>query len=203
MKLFFQLRSRPAAAFTLMEILVAVSIFTLVVLCMVTSQLFGLRVYTNSSAKLSAIADARKAMNHFRDHVRESESLLVGDYSSFPVNTSNAFPGVSSGLQQGNALEVFPTTNSTPFLIYYVDDSTNQLKLYDSSLDTTRVLANDVTNTVVFDAEDFQGNVLSNNQDNRVIRMTLEFYRREYFVGRTNYYNFYRLSMRATERSLP
>lgn len=203
MKLFYQMRSRPAAAFSLMEIMVAIAIFSLVILCMVTSQLFGLRIYTSSAIKLSTVADARKAMNQFRDNVRESESLFVGNYNSFPIKTTNSFPAITNGAQQGNAVEVFPTTNSTPFLIYYVDDSVNQLKLYDSSLDTTRVLANYITNTIVFDAEDFQGNVLSDNQDNRVIRMTLNFYQHEYFVGQTNYYNFYRLSMRATERSLP
>ena len=63
-----------------------------------------------------------------------------------------------------------------------------------------------VTNEFVFQAEDFQGNVLTNNQENRVIRMVLEFYQWE-FRSSTNtpkkgLYDYYRLQTKLTQRAL-
>lgn len=203
MKTFSPIRVLRAvvAGFSLMEILVVVAILSLVVLCVVSAQLFGLRIYTTSKAKLETAADARKVIYQVRRQVREAKTVYVGNYKSL-VNFTSKFPVVTNGLQQGNALKILPTTNSTPFYIYYADDSMDQLKVYDSSLKSVQVLADNVINSTVFDSEDFQGNVLSGYQDNRIIHMTLEFSQREYFVGQKDYYNSYRISMRATQRTL-
>ena len=54
-----------------------------------------------------------------------------------------------------------------------------------SSNSSPTVLAGNITNQLVFTAEDFKGKVLTNSQNNRVIRMVLEFYQKEYSLAQT------------------
>ena len=63
----------------------------------------------------------------------------------------------------------------------------------------TVILADSVTNTMVFTAQDFSGNVLTNNQNNRVIHLTLEFYQPARFMLGADYY---KLETSMTRRAL-
>ena len=66
-------------------------------------------------------------------------------------------------------------------------------------------MPNYVTNDIAFRAEDFRGQVLTNNQNNRVIRMILEFYQWEFpvaTVGTNGLYDYYRLQTRITRRTI-
>src|SRR5215472_16358223 len=163
-----------------------------------------MRVYTLAATKLVATAGARHAMDEIRDQVREANEVDIGNCSS----DWTSFSVITNGAQQGNALEIFPTTNSTPYLIFYLQTGgTNQLMRYDSSLDTTQQMANFITNEVVFDAEDLWGNIQTNNVNNRVIRITLQFSQWEYPIGRVggtnfNSYNLYQLRSRVTRRAV-
>jgi len=188
-------------AFTIVEIMVTLVIFSLVVIAMVSSQLFGLRVNKAVSAKMIATADARHAMDQVRDRIRNANTVIVGN-----SNGTN-FLSITNGTQAGNAVQVFPSTNSALYYLFYVNTNANQLMVYFGGSSTTngiyRSLAGNVTNRIVFDAEDFQGNILTNNQNNRVIRMTLDFLQFEYASGqRGNAYNHYQVQMRATQRLL-
>jgi hypothetical protein len=164
-----------------------------------------MRVYTLAATKLVATGSARQAMNDIRDEIRDANTVYIGNCSS----DWTTYADITNGSQQGNAVEIYPTTNSTPYLICYLDSttSTNRLMLYSSSTATVQELASYITNLVVFDAEDLYGNVLTNNQNNRVIRMTLQFSQWEYpiaHIGGTNYnsYDYYQLRMRATRRAI-
>jgi hypothetical protein len=66
-----------------------------------------------------------------------------------------------------------------------------------------QMIAQFITNQFVFQAEDFQGNVLTNDENNRVVRMTLEFYQWKNpmaRVGPGGRYDYYRLQTRVTRR---
>ena len=52
----------------------------------------------------------------------------------------------------------------------------------------TTILADSVTDTMVFKAQDFSGQVLTNSQNNQVIHLTLEFYQPEHFMVGPDYY---------------
>lgn len=195
-----------SSGFSLVETMTVVGIFSLLVIGMVSAQIYGMRVYTLAATKLVATADARKAMNGLRDQIRQANALYVGNCSSDYTTYADCTNGTP---QQGNALEIYPTTNSTPYLICYLDTSTstNKLMLYDSSLGTASELAGYLTNMVLFDAEDLHGNIITDNQNDRVIRMTLQFSQWEYpiaHIGGTNYnsYDYYQLRMRATRRAI-
>lgn len=71
----------------------------------------------------------------------------------------------------------------------------------------SNVVANYITNQNIFFAEDYMANVLTNNQDNRVIQMTMYFSQWEYpiaIIGSNdiNAYDYYRLQTRATRRAI-
>jgi type II secretory pathway pseudopilin PulG len=215
MKLFSNLPSRSRrtnlSAFTLLEMMMSVGIYLFIFIgVMVAIQIFGLRVYTLAATKLSATAGARKALNQIRDDIRAAKTLSVGSLAI--AGSASSFTNIPNGTPaMGNALQLFPTTNALPYTIYYLDTSgtTNYLRGYTKTSTTTNTitLAGYITNTIVFDAEDFQGNIVANNKNNQVYKMELDFYQWEYpiaFIGGIglNAYDFYRLRTRICRRAI-
>ena len=159
-----------ALAFTLVEISFVSAIFLLVIVGLITVQIVCMQAYALSESKLLAADSSEKALDQIRDQIRESQLLLIGNYSG-TINLTAAFPCIGSGTNQvGNALL---TSNSSGCVIYYLDASTNQLKAYDGT--NSKVLAYNVTNANVFDAEAVNGSVLTNYQSNRAIGVLLQF----------------------------
>lgn len=192
--------SPPGRAFTLPELMVVMAIFTLLGLVLVTSQLFGMRMQRLSETKLAATASGRKALNEVRNEIQEGKILLIGKGDNA---TFNRIP--DNAPQVGNALQIYPTTNLSNFIRYYLDTNDNSLKRITSFNGQPLVLASFITNQWIFQAEDFRGDVLTNQQNNRVIRMLLEFYRWEYpiaTVGENGMYDYYRLQTRITRRTI-
>ena len=164
------------SAFTYVEISFVSAIFLLVILALITVQIVCMQGYTLSESKLMAANDTEKALDQIRDQIRESQLLLIGNYSG-AINLSNPFPSIGSGTAQvGNALL---TSNSSGRIIYYLDASTNQLKAYDGT--NILVLARNVTNANVFDAEAVNGTILTNSQNNRAIGVLLQFNEWKYY----------------------
>jgi hypothetical protein len=201
-----QIAPPPVAGFTVVEMLLVAGIFAMLVTWMVSSQIYGMRVYTIAATKLVATAGARQVMTQLRDEIREANSVYVGNCSSSWTTYADVTNGV---LMQGNAIEIYPTANTNPFLICYLDTSTatNRLMLYNSGPGITNDLCDYITNKLVFDAEDVYGNILTSNVDNRVIGITMQMSQWEYpiaHIGNTNfnYYNFYQLRTRATRRAI-
>lgn len=197
---------RRAVAFTLVEMMVGMGIFIGVFVgVMVGLQVYGLKVYTLSATKLSATADARKTLNLLRTQIRSSKSVYVGNYANAK------FSRIANNLPQaGNALEIFfADTNGEPGdipLVYYQNSSGSDNALYSVSNNAVTMMANYVTNNIVFTAEDYQANVLTTYDNNPVIRVTLNFYQWEFpigFIGTNalNAYNFYRLQTRISPRA--
>ena len=218
MKLFSNNPSRSRlkviSAFTLVEMIISAGIYLVVFIgVMVAIQVFALRVYTLAATKLSATAYGRKALNQIRDDIRQAKTLQVGNVPVSGNPTLFAAIAVPS-VAQGNALQVFQTTNTVPYTIYYLDRSnpgTNYLRAYmmnASNVAKTNTLVGYITNAIVFDAEDFQGTIVTNNpKNNQVYRMTLQFYQWEYPVGYIgtkgfNAYDFYQLRTRVSRRAL-
>jgi hypothetical protein len=195
---------RAISGYSLIEVMLVGAVFTLVVVCMVSSQIFALRTYSIAEAKMVSAAGARKAEGLVRDAVRSGSASFVGNYTSFNnmTFTTNSFPDVTNGVQQGNALLVRTTTNLAPFLVFYLNVPTGELKLYDSNLQSNIILvAENIANTNIFSAENYLGQTLTNNQDNHTIRLTLQFYQRVYSVSANNNINsYYGFTVRATQR---
>jgi hypothetical protein len=178
---------------------------------MVAVQIFGLRIYTLAATKLVATAGGRKALNQIRDQIREGKMVYVGNCSS-PSYSSFALIGTTNS-QQGNALIVYPTTNTAWCSIFYLDTSTTtnrllQFNVSNSATTYTNTLAVYLTNQIVFDARDWRNNIVTNDQslDNRLlIEVTMQFSQWEYpvaFVGGVgaNAYDYYQLRTRVFRR---
>ena len=198
LKTFVQIKPsavRTVRAFTLVEMMVAMAIFSMVIAATVSSQLFGLRMYRISDAKLSVSGDARVVLNHLREEVWTGKLLYVGN------GNSSAFTLVADNTPHcGNAIRICPTTDTNNFIYYFMDSADSSLKRMVSGSAQIQTVARNVTNLVVFRAEDFQGNTLSNYLNNRVIRMQLQMRKPEYFGGLAEYYQLQtRLARRAID----
>ncbi|HEU6448361.1 MAG TPA: type II secretion system protein [Verrucomicrobiae bacterium] len=200
MKIRFPKRQDSKRAFTLTEMIFVVMIFSMLVGAMVAIQLFAMRVYTLSATKLTSTADARQALNAMRDQIRSANVIMVGNYSG-------GFTQVADGQPQvGNALAIqYTNAAATNYLVFFKDAASADNTVCSISNGVTEVLAKYVTNSVVFEAEDYQGIVLTNYQNNPVIKVTLQFYQWEYPIAMVgdngaNAYNFYQLRTRIARR---
>jgi hypothetical protein len=217
MRFFKHRQNRPARTsargFTLAEMVITVGVFLFIFTGVwIAVQVFGLRIYTLAATKLVATTGGRQALNQIRDQIREAKMVYVGSNSTVSASSFHLIPNTQP--QQGNALIIYPSTNTTWYSIYYLDTSTptNCLVQFNVSNNVTiytKTLAMYLTNRIVFDARDFQNNIVTNYQslDNRVlIEMTMQFSQWEYpiaVVGGVglNAYDYYQLRTRVFRRA--
>jgi prepilin-type N-terminal cleavage/methylation domain-containing protein len=172
--------------FTLPEILIALTVFMFVLAGILAANLFGLRMFQVNAAKLNATEWSRYTFGKITDEIRTCNTVSVGN-----MDTNGNFAGLLSGeVQQGSALEIQPTANTATQIYYFADpmDETFRRTVSISNSASTTILADSVTNTLVFEAQDFTGQVLTNNQNNQVIHLTLEFYQPQHFMVGPDYY---------------
>lgn len=231
MKLYPNNGVRPGRAssggFTLVEMYVAVAIFMLVILATVAMQVYAMRVYTLAATKLSATTGARMALNDIRDKIRNAQLVYVGNYTVATGNPVQDFTPIADGnLQQGNAVMIYPSASSTnTFTLLFLQPgnggtsfatmnssgqiiNTNSLLLQiytNGALQVNESVVSFITNQYVFQAQDFQNNVLTNNVNNRVIQIQMFFSQWEYpiaMIGTNtfNAYDYYRVQTRVTRR---
>ncbi len=189
--------------FSLAELMVASTIFLILVVgAMVSVQIYGLRVYNLTSTKIKATAGAREAMNDIRDRIRSAYDVNVGIYTN-----GNFYSITNNQLQQGNAIQIFPLTNTvSTSVVFYQDLSNNVLNMASNGAVISQEVTN-MTNFICFQNEDYQGNVLSNNVGGRVITIIMQFNQFAFpigYVGGTpaNAYDYYRLRSRITRRTI-
>lgn len=186
--------------FTLPEIMAATMLFSLVMIAVVYSHLFGLRMFNITATKLSASTNARQALGQLRDDIRSAKMLCVGN------GNNTGFTNIAgNGLREGNALEIFPTTDTNTYVRYYLDWTKQELERVNSGSTQPVVVARYITNQVAFLAEDYAGNILTTDQNNRVIHLNLQFYQWEFPVAQAGsgaFYDYYQLQTRITRRAI-
>ena len=172
------------SAFTLPELMVSVAIFILLVGGVVSANMFGLKMFQIVENKLNASADARRVVGVLMDEVHSCETFQIGTF------TNGIFTGLPLGAPQiGPALIVYPTTNTTNFIMYFVNPADLRFRRATSVPGSTRVVAQSVTNAIdLFRAQDYLGNVLTNMQNNTVLHLKLEFYQAARFGVPPDYY---------------
>jgi len=209
---------RPLLAFTLIEMMVSVGVFLSIFIgVMVAVQIFGMRVSTLAATKLIATAGSRKAMNEMRDEIREAKDFNIGNCSSAGPSSFTLIS--STNAQEGNALQVFFNLDTNNYLLYYLNTNnapTNELMMYTvitNSFGTntfnSQVLTSFITNQIIFDAEDYGGNILTNTstQQNRlVVKVTLQYSQWEYPIAKIggvgfDAYDYYQLRTRIFRRA--
>jgi len=177
---------KPNKGFTLPEILIALTVFMFVLAGIITANLFGLRIFQVDAAKLNATEWSRNTFGKITDEIHTCNSVSVGN-----MTAGGIFEGLLFGeVQQGTAIEIQPTTNTARLIYYFVDsaDQTFRRTVSAPGGTNTFILADSVTNTMAFTAQDFSGQVLTNSPNNKVIHLTLEFYQPKHLmVGPDNY----------------
>lgn len=192
-------------AFTLPEMMVAMSIFVLVVSGMLVGFITGLKYFQITKPKLMASEDARKTLDYLVKDVRTASKVLVGNID---IPSSKFTPVPSGQLQKSQALEIWPTTNSAVVIHYYWDSSTGSLKRM-NNFDAVQTLLNWIANkgatngvinnaTFSFTKEDFKGDVLKSDSDRYVIGVQMQFTQLESGVG--NLYDYYQLNAKISRR---
>ena len=167
---------------TLPEILIAMTIFLLMIVGIIFANLFGLKMFQMNETKLTVTQWSRETIGNITAEVHSCNSVLVGNV------TNGDFEGLLNGeTQQGTGLLIYPTTNPTNYIIYFVNPSDQTFRRTDQTGNAV-ILADSVTNTIIFTAQDLSGNVLTNNQNNQVIHLILEFYQPERFMQGADYY---------------
>ena len=184
------------AGFTLVELMVASSLFSLAVLGLVYGQLFALREDQLVNGKSSASEQARQSFNGMTSDIRSSKIWAVGNYAS------NFFSPIPNGrAQQGNALQLSLTTDTNQFVLYYFDTNRCQLRRWHTGHTTSKILAQYLTNTMFFRAETYTGATQTNLSHKGVINVTMQFCQLQFpltRIGPGYLYDFYQLSFRAT-----
>ncbi|HWW02098.1 MAG TPA: hypothetical protein VNZ64_20525 [Candidatus Acidoferrum sp.] len=182
------------SAFTLPEMLISATLFLMLVSGVVGAHLFGLRMSQLTQTKLNTSDAARKTAGRMADEIRNCRITRVGSVSN------GVFVALLDGeTQTGSALLINPTTNTANFILYFLNSSDQSFRRTTSAAGSTTVLAQGVTNSVVFRAQDCLGNILTNNQNNRVIHLDLEFFQAQSQLPTPDYY---KLETSVTKRSL-
>jgi len=183
------------SGFTLAEALIATTVFLFMVGGILAANLFGLRMFQVTQTKLNVTTWSRQTVEQIADEVRSCNSVWVGN-----ISTNGVFETLLDGeAQQGSGLLIYPTTNTTNFIIYFLNSPDQTFRRTTGQTGTAEILASSVTNAIVFTAQDFSGNVLTNNQNNQVIHLDLEFYQPEWFMLDADYY---KLETSVTRRAL-
>lgn len=186
-------------AYTLVEIMVSMAIFSMVVLGVVSSNIFGLKLYEVSKTKLGVNDYSRRALSEMTTDIRESKAAYVG------TGTATTFTEPVAGvIRQGNALQINPLRNNTNVFIRYFKDTDQRIKMVTDTNATPVLIADYVSNNVVFAEEDFRGNVLTNRQACSVISLNLNFFKIEFpvvLIGQGGFYEYYAIRTRITRRS--
>ena len=177
----------PDKGFTLPEILIAMTVFLLVVAGIITANLFGLKMFQVNVTKLNVTTWSRETVQKITAEVHACDTVYVGN-----ITTNGVFEGLLDGeTQQGTALLIYPTTNTNNnYIVYFINPSDETFRQTVATLSGTNtvILADSVTNTIAFSVQNFSGTVLTNNENNRVIHLTLEFNQPARFMLGADYY---------------
>ncbi len=169
---------RHQRAFTLIEAMIAATTLVLVVGSVIACNLYGMAMAARQQIWLGASADSAKAISTIMDDVRSANTLQVGTY------TNNTFTQVANNVQQaGNALLLYPTTNATPWTVYYYDPINNNLVRTNyagaGQASTFKLVsANPITNDsthLIFTEVDYTGTPFSNTMTVASVKIYLSF----------------------------
>jgi len=186
-------------AFTFTETMVVMALGLVVIGGVLTGHLVGARFFQVTSTKLGGNDDARIAIAKLTHDIRMAKVVRIGN-----GNSTTFVPCGASQAQSGNAIQVYPTMATNNWIRYF-KHTDNRLHRMTNSASSVLVLANFITNNAVFTSENFNGQVLTNNENNRVIGLTMQFYQIQYpiiKIGTNELYDFYQVRTKVTRRTL-
>ncbi len=204
---------RSCQAFTIVELLVSVTLVSFVFIALVYTQLFGMKYDQLVNSKLGASDSARRGFDKLTMDIRAAKIWNIGN------GNRTTFTNLANGATQvGNAINLNLSTDTNAWIRYYFDtDNVVDGHISPMLMRTTNgqgsatIMAQNLTNTVsgvtnsyTFHAEDYAGNLMSDYQFKYVIAVTLEFAQYQYpltKVGPGYYFNYYRMQFRVASHN--
>ena len=192
---------RRAAGMTLTELMIALGLFVVAVVGFLFVHIAGLGMNEMVRAKLGASDEARRALSELVADIRTAGVIRVGS------GDIDGFTPIAAGMrQEGNAIQVYPSkTDSSRFIRYFWDADDARLKRTEDGNSAVVVLAHSITNNLIFRSENYDGTVLTNNVNNRVIGLTMQFFQLvnpNIMIGQGGHFDYYQLHTRITRRTL-
>jgi prepilin-type N-terminal cleavage/methylation domain-containing protein len=189
-------RAWRRAGFTLAEMMVATTVFAFVVIGFVYVQMFGMRQDELVNSKVGASELARLSFNDMANDIRAAKIWQIGNgnlaaFTAIPLGTN----------QQGNAIKVSLTTDTNQYYMYYFNTNTRTLYRGHSGSAATTCVAQYLTNTMYFQAQDYRGNPQTTLTHKGVIDVLMQFCQFQYpitKIGPGYYYNYYKVELRLT-----
>ena len=191
--------SAHGPGFSLPELLVAMGLFTILVGGLVSATLYGLKMYQATDLKANASDGTRLGLNKLMADIREARLARIGTYATSFADSPEGSP------QQGNALMLHFTTDTNLYVLYYRDGIDQVLKRLNSVSGVRERLAHSVTNSLVFFGESFLRTAITNSQNNRAIRIRMEFSQTQYpmsAIGPGSLIDYYQLETCVTPRPI-
>jgi hypothetical protein len=180
---------RRSSAFTLVEMVVTMGIFSLVVIGFIYAQLFGFKYDQLTNARMGASDEARRSFGLLANDIESAKLWRVG------TGSASSFTACVNGSNQiGNTVQLSPTTDTNTYVRYFFDSTNKTLSRYDSATASTRLVADHLTNTFTFKAENYLGSTVTNLQYKYLIHVLLEF--SQYTYPKT--WDYYKIEFRLT-----
>jgi hypothetical protein len=176
--------------------MVASALFGLTVIGFVYCQMFGMRQDELVNSKIGASEQARLSFNDLANDIRAAKIWQIGngDLSSFigiPLGTN----------QHGNALRLSLTTDTNNYYLYYFDTNASKLFRGHSGSTTKTCLAQYLTNTMYFQAQNYHGDNQTDLTHKGVIDVVMQFCQYQYpitKIGPGYFYDYYKMELRLT-----
>src|ERR1035437_8563476 len=164
-------RSPCRQAYTLVEMMVASALFSLVVLGILACHLAGLRFQQLIQPKLLNAQYERQTIGRLIEEAPCANSLQVG------TGSLSAFTAAGpTNIQAGNALRIYTSTNTAQYIYYFHDLASATVQRVPFQSTNANIIASAVTNHTIFAMQDFAGNAFTNSQNNAVMSLLLQFY---------------------------
>ncbi len=192
-------RMRSLAGFTLTELMVSMSIFSLVIAGMIAGHVFGLKVFQLTRSNLGAADAGRILSMRMGSDIRSADHIKIGrgDFKSF-VELSPLEP------QEGNAIQIYNSSDTNDFTRYFVDAEKGNLMSVSADGTGLKLMAEGLLNRNVFRAEDAAGRTLSNRQNGFVLGVMLQYSKvpgSDARVGKGEYYDSFQWQMKVATRA--
>jgi prepilin-type N-terminal cleavage/methylation domain-containing protein len=192
-------RARRPAGFTLTELMVSMTIFTLVIGGMIAGHVFGLKVFELTRSNLGAADSGQKLSSRLGADIRAAAAIKIGrgDERGF----QELLP---QEVQQGNAIQIYTSADTNEYLRYYVSEADRKLMLISADGSQKRMVAEGLSNAFIFSAEDSAGRVITNRQSGFVLGVNLQFSEipgSGVAVGKGKYYDSFRWQMKFALRA--
>lgn len=190
------MRVRKRRGMTLVEMMITMGIFSFVVMAFMYAHLFGLTQDQLVQSKLGASDSSRRGFQTMSEDVRRSKTWQIGNVSS------DVFTPITNGEEQiGNAVQIGTSIGSTSYIRYFFDTSAGELRRASSGVNGYTVIADYLTNSMSFRAENYRGEIQTELNHKGVISVALEFRQYQYpltQVGNGNFYDYYKMAFKLT-----